>query len=890
MNLSRHSLLTATATILAAWAACPPAEAALREANGTGVRIEAEYILPSAGRSVNDTGTVGNFGTLHWVGRRSSNASGTVESTSEAPAVLFSGPASELTLANASVAENLSIGTVVGALAVTHMDNPTFSLTNDAGGRFALSGSNLTTGAILDFEANATRTVTARATDPNGGFVEKAFSITILDDDSEDADSDGLNEGEEETLGTSDLNADTDGDGFSDAKEQAAGSDPLDNQSLPAWLPTNFSLAPGEVAENRPAGTFAGKLTFTDPDGNRTYAYALVAEANGSTLDNSLFAIDANGSLSTTAKLDYEAASERRARVQVKDDYNRTAAATLTIKVLDLDEVAPVITLTGDANGTHEATTPWTEPGYAATDAVDGDLTASVTVSGTVQAGTKGAYSLTYSVSDSAGNAASATRVVTVQDTTPPVITLAGDANVTILLGANWTDPGYSVSDTLDGELSGSTSGSVDSNLKGTYVLTYSATDSSGNSATITRGVTVTDGEPPKITLLGDANATVGKGSAWADPGYAATDAEDGDLTASVQTSGTVEANALGAYVLTYSVTDSSGNSASVTRTVNVVKGSSLQDLLLTDGSVEENLAAGAFAGVVSAVFSGQGETSPVAYSLVSGAGGDDNAFFTLEANGTLRTAQALDFETKDRHSVRVRAEAESSSLEKTFAVSVIDAFVPIVDTIEPKAGATEGTLLLGGEVLDDGSSHASTERGIVLGRHPDPEPGGFGVTVLEAGLGLGKFEATPSNLVAGKKYYYRAFAKNAEGTSYGSQERFTAIKEPTGPAWASAQASGQAADWWTSQWFGSFFLGKNGWMRHETIGWLFAVDDGAGGVWLWQENLGWLWTGEGVYPYVFLNAEKGWGFLLGDAEGRVFIYRYADSSWFDVAEGTERK
>ena len=78
--------------------------------------------------------------------------------------------------------------------------------------------------------------------------------------------------------------------------------------------------------------------------------------------------------------------------------------------------------------------------------------------------------------------------------------------------------------------------------------------------------------------------------------------------------------------------------------------------------------------------------------------------------------------------------------------------------------------------------------------------------------------------------------------------------------------------------------------MRHETIDWLFAVDDGAGAVWLWQENLGWLWTGEGVYPYVFLNTEKGWGFLLVDTAGRVFIYRYADSSWFDVAEGTERK
>ena len=82
----------------------------------------------------------------------------------------------------------------------------------------------------------------------------------------------------------------------------------------------------------------------------------------------------------------------------------------------------------------------------------------------------------------------------------------------------------------------------------------------------------------------------------------------------------------------------------------------------------------------------------------------------------------------------------------------------------------------------------------------------------------------------------------------------------------------------------------RNGLRRHETIGWLFAVDDGAGEVWFWQENLGWLWTPQGLYPYLFLNAEKGWGFLLGYTEGRVFIYRFADSSWFDLAEGTERK
>ena len=47
----------------------------------------------------------------------------------------------------------------------------------------------------------------------------------------------------------------------------------------------------------------------------------------------------------------------------------------------------------------------------------------------------------------------------------------------------------------------------------------------------------------------------------------------------------------------------------------------------------------------------------------------------------------------------------------------------------------------------------------------------------------------------------------------------------------------------------------RNGLRRHETIGWLFAVDDGAGEVWFWQEHLVWLWTPQGICPYMFLNA-----------------------------------
>jgi hypothetical protein len=52
--------------------------------------------------------------------------------------------------------------------------------------------------------------------------------------------------------------------------------------------------------------------------------------------------------------------------------------------------------------------------GVSATDDVDGDLTAAVTVQGTVDASRTGTYTLTYSVSDKAGNTTTAIRTVTV--------------------------------------------------------------------------------------------------------------------------------------------------------------------------------------------------------------------------------------------------------------------------------------------------------------------------------------------------------------------------------------------------------------------------------------------------------------------------------------------
>lgn len=85
------------------------------------------------------------------------------------------------------------------------------------------------------------------------------------------------------------------------------------------------------------------------------------------------------------------------------------------------DTTPPVLTLNG-ANLLHECATGFADPGATALDDVDGDLSAQIVVSGSVDAANPGTYTLEYSVSDTAGNTATASRSVTVEDTTPPTI------------------------------------------------------------------------------------------------------------------------------------------------------------------------------------------------------------------------------------------------------------------------------------------------------------------------------------------------------------------------------------------------------------------------------------------------------------------------------------
>ena len=82
----------------------------------------------------------------------------------------------------------------------------------------------------------------------------------------------------------------------------------------------------------------------------------------------------------------------------------------------------------------------------------------------------------------------------------------------------------------------------------------------------------ITDNTPPVITLSGPSPIDVEVNFVYTDDGATASDNVDGDITPSIVTVNSVDTAVLGEYIVTYDVSDYSGNTATqVIRTVNVV-------------------------------------------------------------------------------------------------------------------------------------------------------------------------------------------------------------------------------------------------------------------------------------------------------------------------------
>ena len=430
----------------------------------------------------------------------------------------------DLSLSASTVAENAANGTVVGTVTGSDVDagdTKSYTLTNNAGGRFAI---NRTTGALtvangtlLNYEAATSHSVTVRVTDRGGLTYDETFTITVTNVNEAPAGTNAtvtINEDTTQTFttanfGFSDVDA---GDSFSAVRIETlptAGTLTLSGTAVTAGqVITTADVAAGNLVFTPAAnanGTGYARFTFSVRDSNNAY------DPTPNTL-----------TVNVTAVNDAPVVATNSGSNVAEGGVDRITSAELA--VVDVDNSAAQLRFSVGTSPAHGRLELTTAPGVSATTFTQADIAANrVTY---VHDGSETlSDSFTFTVSDGAGGSIGTTTVtltIAAVNDAPTIISDGGGATasinvaenvigITVVTGADVDIPAqaltYGISGGADQALftinaaTGALSfvaprdfeAAADANGDNVYVVQVRVTDSQGGMATQTIAVTVTD-------------------------------------------------------------------------------------------------------------------------------------------------------------------------------------------------------------------------------------------------------------------------------------------------------------------------------------------------------------------------------------------------------------
>ena len=281
---------------------------------------------------------------------------------------------------------------------------------------------------------------------------------------------------------------------------------------------------------------------------------------------------------------------------------------TINVHAGGTDTIKPFIFLLGMNPDTVEVDTPFADPGVQIISPyfTAAQLAGRLKITDSVDDSLLGTYLVTYNCTDSFGNVAEqVTRHVIVADKIPPVIKLIGPQYDSVLVLNTFHDPGYTVSDnyydsskikvTISGTFVSAFKNDYASKLGGgrdsiipawsgttavgpDYRITYTATDLSGNSSSVTRFIEVYDNIPPVLTLIGSSCVQAcldTSNQTYTDAGISESDNYSNGPNVQDITSGTFLVNGTrkpGILTLIYTARDQAGNTSKpATRYIEVL-------------------------------------------------------------------------------------------------------------------------------------------------------------------------------------------------------------------------------------------------------------------------------------------------------------------------------
>lgn len=255
-----------------------------------------------------------------------------------------------------------------------------------------------------------------------------------------------------------------------------------------------------------------------------------------------------------------------------------------------------------------------------------------------------GTTTVMYIATDASGNADTTSFTVTVTDTEVPVITCAGNVTLVADSGVCSASASNLVSATGTDNCSAVTitSNAPQTLPAGITTITWTATDSSGNTSTCMQQVTVQDQEAPVFSVCPN-NISVCPGVVT----FANAEATDNCSAVTVtQTSGPASGTSLtaGSYTVVYTATDSSGNAATCSFTITVnpnpavtVAFGNQANVCVDDGSFA--LTGGSPAG---GSWSGNGVNAGTFSPSVAGTGAQTITYQYVDVNGCSGSATGI--------------------------------------------------------------------------------------------------------------------------------------------------------------------------------------------------------------------------------------------------------
>ena len=161
---------------------------------------------------------------------------------------------------------------------------------------------------------------------------------------------------------------------------------------------------------------------------------------------------------------------------------------------------------------------------------------------------------------------------------------------------------------------------------------------------------------------------------------------------------------------------------------------------------------------------------------------------------------------------------------------------------------------------LDDTETLDSDGDG--TGNNADTDDDGDGVNDSDDA-----FPLDPSKSVSTTQEQEETNEQDESSTETSSEEITQSVLE----IWSDSNTTDLGSGWFNSSWFGNFYGNSGGWTYHLKHEWIFLAETSNGGLWIYDDSLGWLYTEKGVYPYLHRNSNGHWLYDLSTISERKF-------------------